>query len=803
MQAGQRGWGTGLPLLTAPVAAGAAAGAAVVVALALVRSGLDPVVPMVVAGTVPVLAAVALWPLRRWRGRPVPGYQRWFAAALAVSGAGHVVRALVVLAAAPGRPPSFPTAGDLVCLLSAPLAVTGLLTLARALPGLTGTGLPAVRILLDALLLGLSLALVIWLFAVEGLVTAAVGTTGLAVLALTADLVVGCMAGLLAVRRPEPSLLVAAIGVTAVVVGYVFVLRSSLSPGGRGWSPMGEALLVLGWPVITAGLLAHHPAGTRPADDPPVGVDARLTVVTVTGTALVLGLGVVTVLVHPLVDRVLLWLVLVLVVVVWIREMLTTGQRTSLLRRLHAEATLDPLTGLANRRDLTRRLARVSARHPWCLLTLDLDAFKTVNDVLGHDAGDRLLRAVAARLRDVVPPRAVVARVGGDEFAVLIPATDEEAQRLGEGLVAAVRRACNDVPRVDRLAVSASVGLAAVPVPGSGADPLSALSAAGAAQQLAKAAGRDHVQLFDADAARLRRRRLTLEERLRAAIAAGDVQLHYQPIVQLEGGRLAGVEALARWADAELGPVAPEEFIAVAEESGLVVPLGELVLAEAVRQAADANLARAGVRVSCNVSPLQLRVPGFHKVVESTLAAHRLPAEWVVVEVTEAALVEEDGVALRTLHRLVDLGVTIAIDDFGTGYSALGYLRRLPAQILKIDKSLTASLLEEPRARAITSAVTQLGRAIGLSVVIEGVESRDVADLVRDMGAQYGQGSLFGPACPLEQLAGMLQATGEPRRALTAVTLRDGAPKVSGGVADLSSSFTSPPPQRSPRATSP
>ena len=250
-----------------------------------------------------------------------------------------------------------------------------------------------------------------------------------------------------------------------------------------------------------------------------------------------------------------------------------------------------------------------------------------------------------------------------------------------------------------------------------------------------------------------------MEERLRAAVGAGDIRVHYQPIVHLDGGRLAGVEALARWVDDELGPVAPEEFIAVAEESGLVVPLGELVFNEALRQAVGAGLPEANLRVSCNVSPLQLRVPGFHRVIEEALAAHRMPPSSVVVEVTEAALVEEEGVAVRTLRRLDALGVQIAIDDFGTGYSALGYLRRLPASILKIDKSLTASLLEESRARAITQTVTELGRKIGLSVVVEGVESPEVADLVRGMGAHYGQGSLFGVARPLAEVPGLRPAT--------------------------------------------
>jgi predicted signal transduction protein with EAL and GGDEF domain len=380
-----------------------------------------------------------------------------------------------------------------------------------------------------------------------------------------------------------------------------------------------------------------------------------------------------------------------------------------------------------------------------------------------------------------------VARVGGDEFAVLLPGAVPEAQRLGEELIAAVRRACGDVPGVDRVGVSASVGLAAVPAPESGSDPLSALSAAGAAQQLAKAAGRDRVQVFDDEAARMRRRRLTVEERLRAAVAAGDIRVHYQPIVDLHDGRLAGVEALARWADSELGPVAPEEFIAVAEESGLVGPLGELVLNEAIRQAVEAGLPAARVRVTCNVSPLQLRVPGFHRVVEEALAAHRMPPSSVVVEVTEAALVEEEGVAVRTLRMLDDLGVQIAIDDFGTGYSALGYLQRLPASILKIDKSLTASLLKDPRAYAIARLVTEMGRDIGLSVVVEGVESPEVAELVRGMGAHYGQGSHFGAACPLAEVPGLRSAP--TASANGHVPTPPGAPSVPNGavvpVADL------------------
>jgi diguanylate cyclase (GGDEF)-like protein len=743
---GERRQGIRPLLLAAPVAVVAAA---LVVLLGVTRPPGAAAVVAVLIGALAACGALVLWlPARSADRRPLPTYQHWMAAAFAVAAVVQVLRALAAVRGAQASGAVFPNAGDAVALVVPVLAIGGLLAFARAVPGLTGVGLPAARILLDAVLLGCSFALVVWRFGFQERPAPGTGATGVAVLALLADLVVGCMAGLLALRRPLPHLLVAALGVGAVVLGHILILQQAVQ---AGWSLPGRALMCIGWPLMAGGLLSYRPSRGRLPRDPPVDYDARLSAVTATGTAVVLGVGVLTILMRPPVDRVSLWLVLVLIVTVWIREMLTTAQRTGLVRRLQAEATLDPLTGLANRRNLTRRLGQVSGPQPWCLLTLDLDAFKTVNDVLGHGTGDRLLRAAAVRLHEVVPARAVVARVGGDEFAVLLPAAVPEAQRLGDELIAAVRRACGDVPGVDRVGVSASVGLAEVAVPGSGSDPLSALSAAGAAQQLAKAAGRDRVQVFDDEVARIRRRRLTVEERLRA----GEIRVHYQPIVHLDGGRLAGVEALARWVDDELGPVAPEEFIAVAEESGLVVPLGELVFNEALRQAVEADLPAANLRVSCNVSPLQLRVPGFHRVIEGALAAHRIPPSSVVVEVTEAALVEEEGVAVRTLRRLDELGVGIAIDDFGTGYSALGYLRRLPASILKIDKSLTASLLEEPRARAITQTVTELARKIGLSVVVEGVESPEVADLVRGMGAHYGQGSLFGAACPLPEVPGL------------------------------------------------
>jgi sensor c-di-GMP phosphodiesterase-like protein len=283
-------------------------------------------------------------------------------------------------------------------------------------------------------------------------------------------------------------------------------------------------------------------------------------------------------------------------------------------------------------------------------------------------------------------------------------------------------------------------------------DPLSALSAASAALQLAKSGGRDRVEVFDGAAALVRSRRLSVEERLRAAIRKGDLDVRYQPVVDLRTGAISGVEALARWADPRLGTINPQEFIPVAEQTGLVVALGELVLHRTLEEATEHGLPQRGIRVACNVSPMQLRVPGFPQLVEDALATYALPPELLLVEVTEAVLVEEDGPGVQALRRLAEAGVTIAIDDFGTGYSALGYLRRLPAHALKIDRSLTSALVDEVEARAITRAVIDLGASLGVSIIVEGIETSDVAELVTSMGAGYGQGLLYGSAMPMADI---------------------------------------------------
>jgi diguanylate cyclase (GGDEF)-like protein len=684
---------------------------------------------------------------------------------------------------------AFPGPGDVVCLVAAMIAIAAVLDLPRRTRG-THIGL---RLVLDAMLLGVTVALPVWHF----FFASALGEQrfgwllGVAVVLLVIEVTLFVVTALAYLRDFDRHLLVVLLGVAAWEASDQMGLHRTLQTGGPPHWIATVCGCLLG-PLIAVGALRHRGAAAPPDSAGPVDPDARAVAVTTTLGLVMLGLTIGSLALEPTVDVVALVLVVLAVVVLWARELATARFRAQLLRELHAEATTDPLTGLANRRVLAARMAELADGGPWCLLTVDLDGFKDVNDLLGHATGDLLLASVARQLTAAAPEGALVSRIGGDEFAVLLPGDIEAGVRVGGSVVTAVRKSAADIDGVARVEISASVGVAAVTgrVPAlvvlpdtdaaaaiaAGApdvtgtadvagtpdvagppdvtlvDPLGALSASGAALRVAKAAGRNRVEIYDAGVARIRQRRLRVEERLRSAIETGAITVLYQPIVDLKRGQVSGAEALARWNDSELGWVDPGEFITVAEQTGQVVAIGERVLEETLGGAVAAGLFERGIRLSCNVSPVQLRVPGFHQVVQEAIASHGVPREQLVLEVTEQVLVEE-GQAAQTLHRLAGLGIAIAIDDFGTGYSALGYLQRLPADILKIDRSLTSSLISEPRSRAITRAVVDMGRTVGLSVVVEGVESSQVDDLVRRMGVGYGQGLLYGAAMSATELA--------------------------------------------------
>ncbi len=760
----------------------------------------------------PGVIALASGSVLAWRGSREPTAERYrqlLGAALIVWSIGQLYNGVAVAVGTP----VFPTPGDLISFLSAPLAVWGLLAVPRA-----GAGShPAWRLGLDSTLLGVTLALPCWHFFFADIfhIASFDPSDSVAVLVLVADITVVCVAALAFVRDLDRALMLASLGAACYSTGDLINMHATLLQPGH-WPWPGAVLWCLAWPLIAVGLLRYEPAplGADRANSP-VDPDARGVVITTTASLILLMVSLGALVLSDDKDRVSICLVIVAVAVFWARELLNARFRSQLLRQLHSEATADPLTGLANRRVLAARMSSLPQGEPWCLLTVDLDGFKDVNDLLGHATGDRLLAAVAHRLSAASPADALVSRIGGDEFAVLLPGDIEVGTRVGQLIVTAVRQSAADVEGVARVEVSASIGVAAMhtgqpsnrlidltdagraadaalasseeltadlngsarsgsdwPLNGSrplnginganghvvGAptvvDPLGALSASGAALRMAKAGGRNRVEVYDAGVAQIRQRRLRVEERLRSAVETGAITVLFQPIIDLRRGVLAGAEALARWNDPQLGRVGPEEFITVAEQTGLVVAIGEQILEATLSNGVAEGLFDRGLRLSCNVSPVQLRVAGFHQVVQEAIASHGVPREQLVIEVTEQVLVEE-GQAAQTLHRLAALGITIAIDDFGTGYSALGYLQRLPADILKIDRSLTSSLISEPRSRAITRAVLDLGRTVGVSVVVEGVETSQVDDLVRRMGVGFGQGLHYGAAMPASELAAM------------------------------------------------
>jgi diguanylate cyclase (GGDEF)-like protein len=754
----------------------------VLAAVGVVRARSSFDVAADVAGAV-ALACGGVLVLRSRPGSDIGGLRGGAGAALMLWAAGQLLHEVIGSGARGSR------LVDMLAILAALVGVAGTLTI----PLHGSEWQPRIRLGVDAAVLGVTICLLAWRFGYSALLipdNALVlqGSAGthlssahvLTALLLLADVIVTCVVVLAAVRDLDRSLIVIAVGLLLYAVGHALVLRALLRAGGvPSWEA--TALWSLAWPVIAVGLIRYEPNSTlspdRPASHravlyrsvpyrsvPSADTDARVIAFTTISSLILLAVGVVAIIATPdkTPDVISLSLVLAAVVAFGLRELFNARQRAILLRRLHEEATVDPLTGLANRRVLADRLSVMSEQGQWCLLVVDIDGFKEFNDLLGHSAGDRLLLAVTHRLSSVLPLQAVLSRVGGDEFAVLIPGGPARGLELAQRLVAAVRLAGGDVDGTALVPVSASVGVAdvqgarqALAARGDpGADqPLAPLSAAGAAQRMARSAGHNQVELFDGPVARMWQRRLSVEQRLRTAIKSGAFDVHFQPIVDLNRLEVTGAEALARWRDEELGSVDPTEFIPVAEESGLVVALGELIMRRTLDEAVAAGLVSRGLRLSCNVSPVQLRVPGFHRMVEQVLAAHEMQPESLVVEVTEAVMVEEAGQAVRTLRWLADAGVTIAIDDFGTGYSALGYLRRLPAHMLKVDKSLTSSLEDEPRAMAITQAVIELGASIGMSIVVEGIETTSVAELVTGMGAGFGQGSLFGRPMLADTLA--------------------------------------------------
>jgi len=428
------------------------------------------------------------------------------------------------------------------------------------------------------------------------------------------------------------------------------------------------------------------------------------------------------------------------------------------------QALHDLLTGLPNRILFNERLlislanAR-SNREKLAVMFLDLDRFKKINDTLGHEVGDRLLKAVALRLTDCIRDTDILARWGGDEFTLLLPkissaeCSAETAQRILDALKPPF------LLGNDYLHITSSIGIALYPDDGEDAETL--IKNADAALYSAKAKGRNNYQFYTRNINEEASELLFLENRLHHAWERGEFRVYYQPKVNINTGKITGMEALVRWQSPELGFVAPVKFIPIAEENGLIVPIGEWVLRTACRQNKawlDAGL--PPMRIAVNLSARQLQQPDLVEMVAQVLAETKLESGFLELEITETTAMQNLDLTREILKKLNTMGVRIAIDDFGTGYSSLNYLKKFPIQTIKIDRSFVRDMTVDLYDVAIAKAVIALGQSLNMSVVAEGVETLEQLECLRQLGCEEMQGYLFSEPLPDKDAIAFLRKFG-------------------------------------------
>ena len=441
--------------------------------------------------------------------------------------------------------------------------------------------------------------------------------------------------------------------------------------------------------------------------------------------------------------------------------------RREMEAQLVRQSLHDSLTGLPNRTLLVDRLQQSLARletHKGTVgvLLLDVDRFKVVNDSLGHDVGDELLLALASRLQSLVRPGDTLARFGGDELVLLCPELGDNGQAdllvytLAQELLEAVRQPLSVAGAGGReeVVLSASLGIALSSSATATAGAL--LQDADAALNEAKQAARGRAVLFEPRMRTAAVGRLDTELELRRALRRRELVVHYQPVVDLDDGHVAGFEALVRWQHPHRGLVLPSEFIGVAEETGLVVALGAFVLDRACRQLATWQASGRAVTVAVNLSGVQVGEPGLVPMVRETVARTGIDPDGLTLEITETALMRDAGAALEVLTALRAIGVHLSVDDFGTGYSSLAYLRRFPVDVLKLDRSLVADVDDDRDGSALAAAVLAMARALGLTAIAEGVRSAEQLSALRRLGFERAQGFLFSAAVPAERCEALL-----------------------------------------------
>lgn len=429
------------------------------------------------------------------------------------------------------------------------------------------------------------------------------------------------------------------------------------------------------------------------------------------------------------------------------------GRADEALKDVEQLAYYDPLTGLQNRRLFNLHLSEVyelAKRYPEnaILFYLDIDNFKSINDSLGHEAGDELLKTMATRLSNILRSSDHLARLGGDEFGIIAYHQSDN----GRLLAGRISDELNRPTTISNLEIRATASIGIAIVESSGESAAELLRRADLAMYQAKAEGRNNYQYFSRELQEKLEYHLDMTHELRKAVSQQQFQLYYQPQIDLNDGSISGAEALIRWLHPERGMIPPDQFIPLAEDTGLIMDIGEWVLNTACFDAIRLSEQQEAITVAVNISAKQFYGPSLVKYIEGILRLTKLSAEQLEVEITEGILLNDMDHAIDILNQLRDLGVGISLDDFGTGFSSLNYLRQLPIDVLKIDRSFICNMFEDPKNQAIVKTIIELGHHLGIKVIAEGIETTEEAEFLRDNGCHIGQGYLFARPAPIETL---------------------------------------------------